>query len=179
MQSTRRTALTWFFTLALAGSAAARAADACIDFKWDVSRERALFGGAPAELISGKDAKTAPNIVPNRLYRLRLSPQDGVAFPVSSGKTAADAGAFAGLAMLKIPAGGDYRIALDLPIWIDVVSGGTRVAAKDYEGQHNCAAPHKIVEFDLAGAQAFLLQFSNGRSDTLLVTVTAAPARKL
>ena len=153
--------------------------DGCIDFKWDVSKERALFAAAPTAVASGRDAKSAPLIVPNRLYKLTLAAQDHVAFSTPPAKQAASASALAGLATLKIAAPGSYRIAVDMPVWIDVVAGGMLIAAKDFEGQHNCAAPHKIVEFDLAGAKPFVLQFSNGASESILLTVTASPPRKL
>jgi hypothetical protein len=35
------------------------------------------------------------------------------------------------------------------------------------------------VEFELAATQPHVLQFSNAASDSVLVTVTASPARKL
>jgi hypothetical protein len=176
----RRFVLAPLLGLSLAHGAAgpALADDGCIDFKWDVSKERALFAAAPVVLLAGKDSMSAPVILPNRLYKLRLRAQEQVAFAATPKKQAA-AGAFAGLATLKIPAAGTYRIAIDLPFWIDVVSNGSFVSAKDFEGQHNCSAPHKIVEFELGGAESFLLQFSNGESGSVLVTVTASPQRKL
>jgi hypothetical protein len=171
------------FSLLLAAVLAAAAVPAladndCVDFKWDVSKERALFAETPATMAAGKDPKSAPVVVPNRLYKLRLAAQDTVEFSVSPAKKAAGA-SFAGLATLKIPGPGSYRIAVDLPFWIDVVSNGALVAAKDFQGQHGCGAPHKIVEFDLAGAQPLVLQLSNAASDTVLLTVTASPPRKL
>jgi hypothetical protein len=179
MQSTRLSALAFLLSLGFAGAAQpAQADDACIDFKWDVSKERALFAGTPTALTSAKGWASAPAIVPDRLYQLRLAPQDQVAFAVNPKKAPA-AGAFGGLAKLKIAAAGAYRIAIDLPVWIDVVSNGGLVSAKDYEGQRNCRAPHKIVEFDLGGGQPFILQFSGGMSDNILLTVTASPVRKL
>jgi hypothetical protein len=179
MQSTRPGCVALLVALIVcATGAGALADDACIDFKWDVSKERALFGGPPVVLVSGKDLKSAPRIAPNRLYKLALAVQDQVAFSAPPGKKAAAASAFAGLATLKIAAPGTYRIAVDLPVWIDVVSGGTLIAAKDFEGQHECAAPHKIVEFDLTGGQPFVLQFSSGASEAILLTVTPSPPRK-
>jgi hypothetical protein len=179
MRSTRPAAAARVLALALCGAAlCARADDACIDFKWDVSKERALFAGVPAALASGKDAKSAPLIVPNRLYKLTLAAQDQVAFSAPPAKQAAASSAFAGLAMLKIAAPGSYRIAVDAPVWIDVVAGANLVAAKDFEGQHSCAAPHKIVEFELVASQRFVLQFSNGAGDNVLLTVTPSPPRK-
>lgn len=180
MQSIRRSAVILFLFLGFAGAAKpAHADDACIDFKWDVSKERTLFAGTPTALKSAKDSISAPAIAPNRLYQLHLTPQEQVTFAVNPGKKTPAAGGFAGLATLKIAAAGAYRIAIDLPVWIDVVSGGNLLSARDFEGQRNCSAPHKIVEFDLAGGQPYILQFSNGMSENILLTVTASPVRKL
>ena len=129
-------------------------------------------------MTAGKDPKSAAAVVPNRLYRLQLLSQDQVTFAASPGKKAVTTPTFAGLATLKVPASGSYRIAVDLPIWIDVVWKGTLVPAKDFEGQRACSAPHKIVEFDLAATQPLLLQLSNAGSENILMTVTASPQRK-
>ena len=179
MITTRNSAF-WFVVLLVLGGGAlpALADDACVDFKWDVSKERALFAGAPEALTAGKDLKSAAAVVPNRLYRVQLLNQDQVTFAASPGKKAAAAPAFAGLAILKVPASGSYRIAVDLPIWIDVAWKGTLVPAQDFEGQHACSAPHKIVEFDLAAAQPLVLQLSNAAGESILMTVTASPPRK-
>ena len=179
MQTSRKTLLTILFVLAAGGAALpAFAADECIDFKWDVSKERALYAKPAVELSAGKDLASAPSIVPNRLYRLRLTSQDRVAFSAAPGRSATAASAFAGLATLKIPAPGSYRIAIDLPFWIDVVANGKLVQPTDYQGQRACSAPHKIVVFDLFGAQPVTLQFSGSSQDAVLVTVTPTPPRK-
>jgi hypothetical protein len=180
MQSIRSRELAVIFAVVLSYAApSALADDSCVDFKWDVTQERALFASTPVALTAGKDLASAPVVAPNYLYKLRLGPQDGVAFAAAPGRKSAGTAVFAGLAALKIPAPGSYRISLDLPSWIDVVADGMLIAAKDFEGQHACSAPHKIVEFDLAAAQRFVLQFSNAMKDTVLVTVTASPQRKL
>src|ERR1700733_11254404 len=104
MTSTGSLAL-WIGLVFAVGSAArpALADDACVDFKWDVSKERALFAGTPEALTAGKDLKSAAAILPNRLYRVQLLTQDQVNFAASPGKKAAAAPAFAGLAILKVP----------------------------------------------------------------------------
>jgi hypothetical protein len=179
MISTRRRALPILLALVLAGvSAAAQANDSCVDFKWDVSKERALFAGAPAALKGGKDPASAPIIMPNRLYTVHLTSQDSVTFSVPPARKPSASPAYAGIATLNIPAPGSYRVSVDLPIWIDVVSQGILVAAKDYQGQHACGAPHKIVEFELPGTRPFILQFSNAAADSISLTVTPSPARK-
>ena len=157
----------------------ALADDSCRDFKWDVSAERALFAGAATSLASGTDLKSAPTILPNHFYQLRLKPQDQVSFVAGPGKKSPPAGAYAGLASVKISQPGSYRFALDAPFWIDVVSNGTLLSAQDFQGQHDCAAPHKIVEFDLVGSQSLVLQLSSAMSDTVRLTITPTPSRKL
>ena len=88
-------------------------------------------------MTAGKDPKSAPAIVPNRLYRLGSRPRIQVAFAVRPGQeNAAGTAAYAGLATLKLPAPGSYRIAVDLPFWIDVVSNGALVRPTDFQGQH-------------------------------------------
>jgi hypothetical protein len=154
----------------------AQAQDGCTDFKWDVSRERALFAGPPTVMIAGTDVKSAPIVLPNRLYQLTLAPQSGVTFSVRQGKKTAD-DAHAGLAVLRINAEGSYRVAVDLPVWIDVVTTDSVLQPTDFQGQHGCAAPRKVVEFDLKGSKPFLLQFSGAAIDQLLVTVTPVPLR--
>ena len=98
-------------------------------------------------------------------------------FAVAPAKKSAGATAYAGLATLKIPTPGSYRIAVDLPFWIDVASNGTLISAEDFQGQHECSAPHKIVVFALGGAQPFVLQLSSAMNESVLLTVTPAPAR--
>jgi hypothetical protein len=175
----RPRSLSILFVLLVGGAALPALADNdCVDFKWDVSKERALFAQAAVELTAGKNPKAAPNVVPNRLYKLRLAAQDQVVFSAPPGKKVMATPAFAGLATLRVEAPGSYRIAIDLPLWIDLVSNGNLVQPTDYQGQHACSAPHKIVVFDF-GSQPLVLQFSNAFQDDVLLTVTAAPPRKL
>ena len=175
-----RGVLSGLLAIALGGAALPASADqGCLDFKWDVAPVRALFAGTPAAVQAGKDVRSAPAVVPGRFYKLMLTAQDQVSFAAPPGKKTANSPAFAGLATLRIPAAGSYRIAIDLPFWIDVVSNGTLVPPKDFQGQHECRAPHKIVEFELAGAQSFVLQFSGAANDSVLLTVTPTPPRTL
>jgi hypothetical protein len=161
------------------GTAPAFADDSCVDFKWDVSQERALFAGSATPLAGGADAKSAPAMQLNHLYELKLPAQEQVSFAVTPGKKSPREGSHGGLVTFKIPAKGSYRVAIDMPFWIDVVSNGALVAATDFQGQHGCASPHKIVQFDLSGSQPFTLQLSNAAPESVRLTVTPTPARKL
>src|SRR4030081_2233642 len=136
MQSARNESFSFLVALVLAGAAPpALADDACVDFKWDVSKERALFAETPTAVTAGKDPMSAPFVVTNRLYQLRLSVQDTVAFAVNPAKKAATTPAYAGLATLNASVAASYRVAVDLPLWIDVVSNGALVQPTDFQGQ--------------------------------------------
>jgi hypothetical protein len=69
-------------------------------------------------------------------------------------------------------------VAIDGPYWIDILSNGSPISAKDFQGQHGCSAPRKVVEFELSGAQRFVLQVSSADRDNVLLTITPSPARK-
>ena len=165
---------------AVAGTVSARAfaADPCTGFKWDVSKEHALFGGSALSLAAGKDSASAPTIVTDRLYELKLTPQDQITFALPPGKTMLTDGAYAGLAAFRVNAPGAYRVSVDVPFWIDVVADGKLVATKDFQGQHGCDAPHKIVEYELAASQPFVLQVSGSTKPVVRLTVTQSPAPK-
>jgi hypothetical protein len=159
-----------YFALATLAQAAPMA-DPCAGFKWDVSQERALFGSSAQEKAAGKDSASAPALVPNRLYRLRLLPRDQVSFAVTPGKSP-PADGYAGLAAMQIPASGSYRVSIDLPIWVDVAAGAALVPARDYEAEHGCDAPRKIVVFDLDARRGLMLQFSAADRAVIRLTVT-------
>jgi hypothetical protein len=153
--------------------------EACTDFKWDVTAERALFAGTATPLVSGAELKSAPLVLPNHLYQLQLMPQDQVSFVSAPGRATQAGGSFAGILRLKVSEPGSYRVSIDTPFWIDVVSNGALLPAKDFQGQHGCSAPHKIVEFDLRGSQSFVLQMSAANASSILLTITRATPRKL
>lgn len=168
-----------FLAAALGCALPALADESCVDFKWDVTQERALFAAAPIPLAAATDRNSAPLLQLNHLYELKLAKQEQVRFAVTPAKKSPRADSYAGLVSFKIPAGGSYRVAIDMPFWIDVVSNGALVAANDFQGQHGCSSPHKIVQFDLLGTRPFLLQLSNAAPASVRVTITATPARKL
>jgi hypothetical protein len=163
---------------AFGGGAPALADESCVDFKWDVAQERTLFAGSATALAAAADSKSAPALLLNHLYELKLSKQEQVSFAVTPGKKSPREGSYGGLVAFKIPASGSYRVAIDMPFWIDVVSDGALVAATDFQGQHGCSSPHKIVQFDLLGARPFFLQLSNAAPESVRLTITATPARK-
>lgn len=164
---------------AFAAATATPADKSCVDFKWDASQERALFAASATPLTAATDPKSAPPLLLNHLYELKLAQQEQVSFAVTPGKKSLRAESHGGLVTFKIPASGSYRVAIDMPLWIDVVSNGALVQANDFQGQHGCSSPHKIVQFDLLGTRPLFLQLSNAAPDSVRLTITATPARKL
>ncbi len=176
---TKSTLVSTLVVVVLGVAATASHADDCVDFKWDVSQERALFSGPATAVTAGADAKSAPTVSLNHLYELKLPAEDQVTFAATPGKKSPRAGSYAGLVTFKIPASGSFRVAVDMPFWIDVVQDAALVAGIDFQGQHGCNSPHKIVVFDLKGTRPYLLQLSDAALGSVRLTITPAPARKL
>jgi hypothetical protein len=153
----------------------AEAADPCAQFTGNVERERALFAGAAQALGAGAEVALAPAMTPGRLYQLTLLPQAQVHFAVPPEKQRPAPDPHAGLVSLSLEHAGRYRIALDQPVWVDVINSGVAVKSADFQGQKGCSAPHKIVEFSLPAHAPLLLQFSAG-GEHVRVSITAAAA---
>lgn len=178
-----RSSATWLAGILLAACSstalAAGASDPCTHFAWNVTRELRLFASTPARWTAGKTAAAAPHLRPGKLYELSLSPQDQVHFALSPGKKALADGAYAGLADLRVPAAGLYRISLDTPFWIDVVADGKLLAAQNFTGNHQCRRPRslrKLVEFQLPAGKV-LVQLSGGPWKQVRVAVTPSPPK--
>src|SRR5690606_11523193 len=73
----------------------AGASEPCTGFKWDVSREVALFGSEATSRAAGSDEASAPDLQPARLYELTLTPQKVVSFAAAQGKAMLADGAHA------------------------------------------------------------------------------------
>jgi hypothetical protein len=175
----RTRALPWLttFTLAVGAATAAVAADdPCAAYKWNVTEERAVFSQKPQSEAAGHDAASAPAMKTKTLYQLSLSPQNGVKFVVPPGKKELPDGAFAGLVHFRVPTTGPYRISLDHGFWIDVVSHQALIESTDFTGAHDCAAPRKIVQYNLPAGEDLVLQFSGATQDKVRVAITPAAA---
>jgi len=160
------------------GTATAVATDEpCTGFKWNITREHALFTQAPEAATAGHDLASAPTMKAQQLYELTLAPQDTVKFVAPPGKKTLADGAFAGLVHLKVSAAGSYRISLDAGFWIDVVSHQKPIEATDFGGAHGCDAPRKVVIFNLPAGDDLVLQISQAAKDHVRVTLTPGAAQ--
>lgn len=164
--------------VAMFSCAAARAADVdpCSTFTWDVSHERAVMQQS-AQTVNAAQTPQAMTLVElDKLYELKLAPQSGVTFQAKPAKPALDDGSQAGLVRFKTTQAGRYRVSITSGHWIDVVDGAQPVKSRDFQGQRGCQRPHKIVEFDLAAAHDYTLQFSGSTVAQVLVAITLVTA---
>jgi hypothetical protein len=170
----------WLLLLALGAAAGARAepaVDPCGTFNRDVRHERTLFAGQAQPLAAGTAAATAPPVIAERLYELKLHRRAEVTFALPPAqRRPPPAAGYAGLVTLRVDAAGLYRVALNQAFWIDVVAQGVSIQSSGFEARRGCAAPHKVVEFMLPANTPLTLQLSGGITPTLTLTVTRAPA---
>jgi hypothetical protein len=160
-----------------AGSAGADDAEGCAHFNWDVSRELAVMKQPPQAIAAGKGADSTVQMQPERLYELKLVPQNAVTYAAAPGKPALDDSAHGGLVHFRVTTAGIYRVSLSTAHWIDVVADAQLVKSRDFQGAHGCERPHKIVEFELPAGKDLVLQVSGATAPSVLVAVTAvAPA---
>ncbi len=153
----------------------ARAADPCDGFTWPVAQERALFAGSGTAITAGRDAAAAPSIEAAHLYQVQLAAQPAVTFAAAPGKKRLNDGAHAGLVRFSVQQPGRYRVAASVDVWIDIVGDGQLLPSRDFRGMQGCQAPHKIVEYDLPRAGAYLLQLSASAPQAAGITLTLAP----
>lgn len=150
--------------------------DPCAGFRWDVGHEHALFATPPEPVSLGKDAESAPILIPDKLYQLTLVPQAQVTFAAAPGKKTTVDGASAGLARVRLPVAGNYRISLDRGFWVDLVADRSLITATDFQGRVGCDSPHKIVVYSLPDRQDLLLQLSGAAGSGVRLTITPVPA---
>lgn len=153
----------------------ALAADACRQFKWDVSREHALFQQKAITVDGAAAVANAPEMKVGSLYDVSLQLQDGVHFVHTPGKKMITDGAYAGIARFKVETAGHYRVSLGTPFWVDVVDGDQLVPTADFGGSPGCDTPHKVVEFVLPAGHELVLQLSAGTAKDVKLSVTAVP----
>lgn len=166
--------LVWAVPLSAFAQQNSVAADPCARYKWDVTRERALFAAPASPVTAAKDGRSPPRIATNRAYRVTLAPAAQVVFPTAPGRASSPEGNYSGVLAFNAPVTGNYRVAVDLPMWIDVVADSRLVPASDYEGQHGCDAPRKIVQFALEAKKPLILQLSGVSEAAVRIAVVRA-----
>jgi hypothetical protein len=139
-----------------------------------VTTERKLFAAPASPVTAAHDGRDPPRLETKRAYRVQLAPAGQVTFPVSPGKTSPSEGDYSGVLAFSVPTTGSYRVAVDQAMWIDVVADAHLVPPTDYEGQHSCDAPRKIVQYTLTAQKPLILQLSSANQADVRVTIVRA-----
>jgi hypothetical protein len=139
----------------------------CEQFKWPVTKERALLATPDLpNLNSGVDASTLPPLAAT----LALKPAADAGLPKPS-ERAQKPGTFAGYLRLgQIPAG-TYTVSVSDYAWIDVLQDGNYLKPTDSSGVSGCNGIRKILKFDLA-AGSTTVQISGVAANTIKFAVT-------
>lgn len=131
----------------------------------------------PPELAGWADpaaAKSGDAIAIGRGAVLALQPSGAVTFAVAPAKSPA-AGTFSGTVLFEVKAAGTYRVALNGPVWVDVIGGGKALASVTHGHGPACSPVRKMVDFVLTPGR-YALQLSGAK--TASVTVLIARATK-
>jgi hypothetical protein len=177
-RSTALRTLPLLLTLGAASPALHAADDACMHFKWDITRERAVMTQTPARVTAAAKGDAAPALQIDKVYTIALAPQSDVAFVAKPAKPTLADGAHAGIVRFHVGAAGRYHIALTGPHWLDVLQNGHVINSSDFNGAHGCERPRKIVEYDFPADSDLILQLSGAADasvDLAIVPVAALP----
>ncbi len=164
-----------FRLIATTGAAAGAAdTDPCTRFTWDVSRELAAMKQTPRAVAAAvKPGADIPQIEPEKLYEVKLADQPKVTFLARPARGAGTDGTYAGLVRFRVEKAGKYRVSITSGHWIDIVDGTQLVSSRDFQGQHGCKRPHKIVEYELPAGRDLTLQLSGSVEAQVVVAITA------
>jgi hypothetical protein len=138
----------------------------CENFKWPVTRERALLTTPDLpSLNSGADAPTLPPLAAT----LKLRPAADAALPKPSARTQKP-DTFAGYLRLGQVPGGIYTVSVSDFAWVDVVQDGNYLKPTAFSGVTGCNGIRKTMRFDLAPGPA-IVQVSSVATDSIHLAV--------
>lgn len=153
-------------------TAAAADSDGCTGFKFDLTRELALFAGTAQSLAAANSATDAPSVQSDRLYALKLAAQADVHFASQPGKAAANEGSYAGILKFVPAHSGALRVTINNAAWLDLVANGTTIPSTDHTGKGSCKWLHKSVLFNVAKDQPVYVQISGSALPEVRLTLT-------
>lgn len=143
----------------------------CADFAMNISREVDVWTAGPVvQAESGAVVSDSPLFAAGELARLSLHPHPTVSFPLAPEQNRGADDNFSGHARVTIPSAGLWRIAASNGLWYDAVTDGVIVPTAAFEMQTQCAAPFKVVVFDLPAGEV-ALQFNGSRTPGVEVLV--------
>lgn len=146
----------------------------CSNFEMNVSTELKTWEGTGIPAAASENSKKLPPIVVGSLVNLSMVPETKVQFVAKPEKTFPNSESLrGGLAQLRVPSNGVYKISLGQKVWVDVVDNkGQIIHSKSFEMQTKCPKIFKVVEYDLKSGTAYTLQFSGGQADAAKILVS-------
>ena len=108
--------------------------------------------------VVAPNSTKAASISLGKMVKLSLRPSNITNFITPPGRKPA-AESYSGLIKLNIKHSGAYRIASNMPLWIDVIKNDNVVAASGHQHGPACSGIRKMVDFQL-GEGVYFLQLS-------------------
>ncbi|WP_155847405.1 hypothetical protein [Asticcacaulis sp. AC402] len=124
----------------------------------------------PNTLTAASSAPDQPQIQIGQSYIVQLKPVRETAYDPAPKTVKPDT--FGGLLMLTVKAAGDYTVALDSPVWVDVIRDGQAVESITHGHGPDCTSLRKKVVFLLTPG-TFTVQLANARDATVKIEVEA------
>ncbi|WP_051003675.1 hypothetical protein [Sphingobium sp. SYK-6] len=133
---------------------------------------------APVARVAARDAASAQaaSLVLGQAADLSLAPVGEVRFAAEPGKQPGPE-SHAGLAGFTVTTAGQYRVAADSPVWIDVVAAGQALPSAGHGHGPACSGIRKMVDFALEPGR-YLLQIAGSAGASTRVLVVALPANE-
>ena len=154
------------FFVAVGSAMAQGKGDTCQAVGWDMSRELAAFSRPTVRVTAGAARMDMPALKLDQVYILELRPQSDVQFVHAPDKAPRASEPTAGLTSFIATKSGKYRVTVDSPLWIDVITPTGLVPPSSFNGWHECSVFRKSVEFSLQAGQVVLVRMA--------LTLTAA-----
>lgn len=128
----------------LSSAQAVDTTDTCQATGWDMSRELATFHSAALNATAGSAIGNVPVLQLDHLYVLQLHPQSAVQFVRVPEKAARAPTPSAGLARFTATMSGKYRVTVDAPLWIDVLTTTGIIPSTAFNGWHQCSVSQEL-----------------------------------
>ena len=120
--------------------------------------------------LAAPNSGKATSIILGKMVKLSLLPSNITNFITPPGRKPA-AESYSGLIKLNIKHSGAYRIASNMPLWIDVIKNDNVVAASGHQHGPACSGIRKMVDFQLGEGVYFLQLSGNATADAGIMVV--------
>jgi hypothetical protein len=147
----------------------------CTNYRWDVSRELALFESPADTVTASAAAPDAPPIAFGKRQTVTLVPHAEAIFDVAPEKDRGGRDKFSGHVRIAIPTPGLYRVVASNGVWIDAIAGGAIVKSAGFEMQTQCPTVFKVVAYEFSQVGDILLQLNGSKTPAVDIVVISAP----